>query len=64
VPPEPVPAETVTVIWVLPATPVGVAGVFGATGTVVVAWSLPPEIAAVDELLAHEPLVVEPLVPQ
>jgi hypothetical protein len=34
VPPEPLPAATVTVTWVLPATPVGVAGVFGATATV------------------------------
>jgi hypothetical protein len=59
-----VPAATVTVTWVLPATPVGVAGVFGATGTVVVTWSLPAEITAVDELLEHEPAVVEPLVPQ
>jgi hypothetical protein len=62
--PEPVPAETVTVTWALPATAVGVAGVFGSTATVVVVWSLPPELIAVDELLEHEPLVVEPLVPQ
>lgn len=50
--------------WALPATAVGVAGVFGSTATVVVVWSLPPELIAVDELLEHEPLVVESLVPQ
>ncbi len=50
--------------WVLPAAAVGVAGVFGSTATVVVVWSLPPALIAVDELLEHEPLVVEPLVPQ
>ena len=33
-PPEPLPAATVTATWALPATPVGVAGVFGATATV------------------------------